>query len=227
MKVTPNRNESGNALFLILIAVILFAALSYAITQSNRGSGAPNRETSLISSTTVTQYSSAIRTGVTRMLLRNVDVPDINFDAPTEGAFTTAAADPDLAKKELFHPDGGGVSYSPVDMNTVNAVVTTQGAKQNGNWHFVLANVSGIGTANGSGTAYDLVAMLDNVKKTICERINEQITGSVTIPTIGSASTAILADNNSLLTGSDVAGKPFLCIKSSDNYIYYHVVAEQ
>lgn len=221
MNINQSRkNESGNALFLILIAVVLFAALSYAITQSNRGGGAPNRETNLISSTTVTQYSSAIRTGVTRMILRNTDPMDITFEAPTEAAFTSLTVN--ATRNNLFHPDGGGVSYSQVDINTVNNVVLNQTINQNGNWNFVEAAVAGIGTA-----ANDLVAMLDDIKRPICERINDQINGVPDVPEIASASTAILAQGNALLTGVGVNGKPFLCIKSSDNYIYYHIIAEQ
>ena len=72
-------------LFLILIAVALFAALSYAVTQSSRsGSGDANSEKSLVSGAEVTQYPAGVRTAIVRMVIsNNISVDQLYFDDPS------------------------------------------------------------------------------------------------------------------------------------------------
>src|SRR5690606_2698113 len=84
--------ESGNVLFLILIAVALFAALSYAVTQSTRsGGGDASGETNLISSAQVTQYPASVRTSLVRMIIggKSIDTP-ITFNTPSDFGTLTA-----------------------------------------------------------------------------------------------------------------------------------------
>lgn len=199
-------DEKGNALFLILIAVVLFAALSYAITQSSRGGGAPNRETSMVASTTLMQYSAAVRTGVTRVLLRNVAPADLLFNEPS--AFTANT------DREVFHPDGGGVSYQTVDQNTSDS----------SDWTFLVTggNVTGVGTASD-----DVLMMLDQVKQPICQRIVDQIAGEgSTIDTIADTMANIL-NGTATITGAISDGQSFGCVDASDGYVYYQVLVEQ
>ena len=95
------QSERGNVLFLILIAVALFAALSYVVTQSTRsGGGSTEREKNILSSAQMTQYPTALRTAIIRQVLGGVAIETVLFNAPgTFGASTNL---------EVFHPSGGG-----------------------------------------------------------------------------------------------------------------------
>lgn len=64
-------NARGNALFLILIAVALFAALSYAVTQSGRGGGNADREGAALLAARFAQYGATVATNIMRMEMAN------------------------------------------------------------------------------------------------------------------------------------------------------------
>ena len=215
-KTTQRVNEAGNALFLILIAVVLFAALSYAITQSNRSSGNASNETNSVSGSTITQYPSAIRTGITRMFLRGLTTTDLLFNTPAEAGYASNIT------KQVFHPSGGGVVYENVDPNTVNAVIPVA-THPSQNWYFMTnTNVPQVGT-----TAADVVAVLVDLKTGICQQINNQITGATTIPTLTGITLAALEADGTTFPAT-VNGQPFLCAQTSDGKnVYYHVLVEQ
>lgn len=64
--------SNGNVLFLILIAVALFAALSYAITSSTRGGGkGTNDENARLGAAAISQYVVLLRTEVRRLMMTN------------------------------------------------------------------------------------------------------------------------------------------------------------
>ncbi len=87
--------QSGNALFLILIAVALFAALSYAVTQSGRGGGSIDREQAEILAAQILQEISIIENEIRRnQVFRDYD--QIQFTINAENASGT-----------VYDPDGG------------------------------------------------------------------------------------------------------------------------
>ena len=228
MDYKHREKEHGNVLFLILIAVALFAALSYAVTQSTRGGGNADDETSLISSASLTQYPASLKTSILRMSITNgVADQDIEFNPPSDiGNCTNSGANC------LFSPAGGGASFqeAPANVVTGNNPVA---------WVFNSNNeVENIGSNGGTAATAETIAFLTGVTNGICNKINEELgigNGTVIPVETGvdvttdqdhaytfSAATGVIDDN----TSGVLEGQPFGCFAQGGVNFYYHVLSE-
>jgi hypothetical protein len=245
MGSTQRVSESGNVLFLILIAVALFAALSYAVTQSSRsGGGDVSSEKSLVSSSELTQYPAGVRTSILHMIVTNsLSVNDLEFNTPSDfiggGSAVINDTDPTVAsvKQAVFHPAGGAGTYQNASAQLMAGGV--------GTWHFNQQNaIPGIGSSKN-----DMIAFLQGVNKSVCAQVDTQLGISTipvaTIPTVVSdqvsdgssqVSPVIIPDPLSAAVttphniSATVTGQPFACVSdggSPPTYTYYHVLIEQ
>lgn len=240
-KAGQKAGEKGNVLFLILIAVALFAALSYAVTQSSRsGGGDANNETNLISSAQVTQYPASVRTSIIRMIVSSgVASSELEFNTPSDfdNCYNGGSG-----VHCVFHPAGGNATYvlAPVD------VVTGTSPQP---WVFNAENeVNLVGTTGGGNavttTTADVLAILPNVKTSICQKINNELGLGSTIPTEVGIDVATQMNNTDGTTGGKVGigagggtigegaaaaldGQAFGCFVIGGVNYYYHALIEQ
>jgi hypothetical protein len=231
------QNESGNVLFLILIAVALFAALSYAVTQSSRsGNGSTSRETSRINSAQLTQYPAGVRSAVVRMVIGGIDAGSLAFNIPSD--FGNLGANTAWG---VFYPDGGGATYEVAP----EAVRSPTG---NGIWHFNGENqIDLIGSTNAAGPTTltaDIIAFLPDITLAVCSKINDELGLPTTPPAetgidvttdmkaTGGTSSGIGAGGDTIgdeANGVDAPfdGQPFGCFEQGGKYNYYHVIIER
>ncbi|MEM9468899.1 MAG: hypothetical protein AAF988_01935 [Pseudomonadota bacterium] len=191
MKIYSKQTEQGNVLFLILIAVALFAALSYAVTQSTRsGGGSAERETSILNSAAMTQYPASLRTSLVRMVLAGTSVSALEFNSPSDFGSLTSDSN------GVFHPNGGGAVFQQAQGDLMD-----NGAQ--GTWTFnANFNVPQIGLSTESD-GNDIIAFLPGVSSSICERVNSEFnispsgctTTSGNIPDLDSSATSGDIDN--------------------------------
>ena len=230
--------DSGNVLFLILIAVALFAALSYAVTQSTRsGGGDASSETNLVNSAQITQYPAGIKTSITRMVISNsVDPSTLEFNPPADfGTLTDTSYG-------VFHPSGGGAIYALAPDSVVETSLNASKA-----WVFNSENeIYNIGTdgAPSVGSA-DIIAFLPGVKQSICTSIHNKLGLSTTFPdetADGIDYASVMDDANPGIGaggaiignsgGSILNGQPQGCFIGNNattpvTYVYYGVLVER
>lgn len=169
MKFSNQRGENGNILFLILIAVVMFAALSYAVTSSLRGGGKnvtnENLDTLVA---TVDQYTSFMTNELQRFLLVNrytlaqIDLLDPNninnFRFGDNSACTSSSCNFFNAATPMLLP------LRTQDPAFTPTFIASDGSSA-GEW--LLKGVDQIGTS-----APELMLRFRAVRTDVCEAIN-------------------------------------------------------
>lgn len=209
------QHERGNVLFLILIAVFLFAALSYTITQSGRGGVTIDLETDRIYSSRIIQYSAMIRSIVTRMVLSGTLADTVDF---TTGTGTT----------KVFDAMGGGATLVSPPIEAGNATSWIfQDVRTPTEYYYV----KGVGTDVTNGA--EVLAVLEDITLGVCSQLLSGLGAASVTPIAADVQVVWGAGGNdfdiagSTIKGVGIDGNAFFCIQNGDVYTYYHTLYEQ
>lgn len=168
-------SESGSALFYILIAVVLFAALSFTVSQINRGGGGSDiqSERHTLQASEILQFARSMQTAVRTMKIGGVADTQFNFDNPIVTGYDHGGCT--AADCEIFNADGGGVSYIKPDTDWLDPAQSA--GSHYGQWLFSGRNeIVGVGTDGGaSGASVELLLVLPWIREDLCIQINDML----------------------------------------------------
>jgi len=178
-------SQNGNVLFLILIAVALFAGLSYVVTQSTRSSpGGVGKEKTLLQLNQVHNYAVNVKTAVSRILTNGGSFVSLSFE---DSKFTADYTNPNCTRDDckVFKSTGGGATWAepPDGFNDGSDYILT-GHNQ----------VKGLGVdAPGDPSAAELLLIVPNISESTCLAINTTLNGG-DVTTIPDDSSGCLVD---------------------------------
>lgn len=179
--------QHGNALFLILIAVALFAALSYAITNSGRGSGSIDKEQAEIISAQIMSAVATYQQSINRLKVVGGYQEILFNDSDPDSNGTCFQGNTDITPCNtigLFSPESGTI---PLTFPQAMQPATYSYAIFNGQIRVSGAEV---------GTALpDNYLWLRPIKESVCRSINNRLHGD------NSIGTATLAGANQGFSG--------------------------
>lgn len=176
--------QRGSALFMILMAVALFAALAFTFSRGlQQGSENLSERQADLAATDILGFASkAERTISTMLQARGRSEVDLNFDG-LNGTYTNSYCSSDACK--FFSPAGGGMAPMVPMARWLDPTQT--GALYYGSWYasarFCVDGVGDSSTCIGtSGT--DLLLILPYLQARICERINLKLGIAAPVPVI-------------------------------------------
>lgn len=158
------RNQSGNVLWFILLAVALLAFLTSVISRNSSSvNQTGNVERARIKASSILNYAKSVEATVQQMLLSGISENDLNFVEISTAHDNTNCTSENC---EIFHIGGGGIAYrTPAELIGDNTHTDI--------WHVSTENrvyLSGCDDANNRCT--ELLLIAKNIPQSICLQIN-------------------------------------------------------
>ncbi|GEM_PF-320810 len=159
----------GNVLFIILIAIGLFAALAATVMNSEGGGKDASEERGGLYADDLLLYANNVEQAVNRMLSRGMSESALCFDDATYPGGNTDYEHAACATvtNRVFHPQGGGIkleAINPSALDSKHSALTYYGK-------FLITGKTTVNALNsGSG---ELIYFVPHIKKSVCLRINE------------------------------------------------------
>lgn len=182
MARSQNFNQNGNILFLILLAIILFAALTYAVNGGLRGgdSSSAKKESVTSIAATILNYSAQMEQTINRLRLTNgCSDTQVSFENTVQSGYGNSVAPLDK-RCNVFDPAGGGMSWQVAPSGSLDPAMA--GNFEYGQY-FVSKNtrVINAGTDAGPPDGNDLLLVLPYLSVDLCQQINKSLgyTGSI------------------------------------------------
>ena len=225
------KSQRGNALWFVLIAIVLLGALTMLLTRGGSSvSQSGDVEQLRVRASQLTRYAQGMAAAIDQMKMRGISDSDISFE---NVKITTSYANPSCSKPDckVFDAAGGGEDYrAPPD--NVN---------DGSEWIFTGANNVGstnhpVGTT-AAGTGNDLVMLLPNAKPDLCIQLNRDLhvgtpgiipedhSGTDLTPFTGTyANSLSIIDGDPLFVLDGKTAGCFVSTNATPNVIYFYYV---
>ena len=188
-------NENGNALWFILLSVVLLGGLTAIISKGGSSSSqSGDFEKLKIKATTLLRYTKSVERAVQNMQLRGISESDLDFVAIDAGHDNTDCTTTDC---QIFHSAGGGVPY-----RTIADVISDTSFSND--WIISAENrVGGLGCDDHTAGCTDLIMIAPGIAQDLCLAINKL--QDITNPS-GAAPQQKTFETGTKFTGSITAG---------------------
>lgn len=224
MKKLSRPHNQGNALFIVLITIAIFAMLAVAISAAIDEDTGIDKESAQLQATDVLNWADAVKSGVNYMMMNNGTLAsDISFKDPRPGqnADPTHAESTDNPNSrgtidQVFHAKGGAVIW--------------RNFAPDGSSDLLASFFNGAHSIDGVGTsAADIAYFIPDFPRAQCEYVNKEVGlghTSGSFPT----DTSVIAEHFKGF-GSDtvdaVSGAPYGCFlqnASPETFWFYYVI---